>query len=143
MNYLLYQPAVLTEPDAVYKNGSLLTDSDERGKVYDEIVSLSLKSGSNQYPWVGKVDDMFFVRGLFDANDEKGRTLAFLFASDSLDFKKELKSVASTIGYKVKDDTYASIDSFRNQPKRSLMTTLVLSCIAIVILTILIISKCN
>ena len=144
MNYLLYQPALLSEPDVVYKDGSLLTEPTERGETYDKIVRLFEKAGHAQYPWVGKVDGLFVVRGLFSAKDEKGRVLAFLFASDQEDFKEELKTLASTVGYAVSDETYASIDFFRVRTKKiTLVILTALSLVALVCFTLILVSKCE
>ena len=144
MNYLLFQPAILTEPDAVYKNGTLLSNSDERGKAYDEIVNLSLSTGNSQYPWVGKVDGFFFVRGLFDATDEKGRTLSFLFASNNESFKDELESVSATIGYAIKDETRDAIYSFKKKSNRTIKVLLAsIFCGLLLCFILFIIKKCS
>ena len=140
MNYLLYQPALLSEPDVVYKNSSLLTEPKEREEIYGKIVRLFEKTGHAQYPWVGKVDGLYVVRGLFSSRDEQGRVLAFLFASDQKDFKGELKSLASTVGYDVTDETYASVDSFRDKAKKkSLAIVTALFVVALVCLTLILI----
>ena len=87
------------------------------------------------------MDGLFVVRGLFSAKDEQGRVLAFLFASDQKDFKDELQSLASTVGYAVSDETYASIDSFRDRTKKK--TLAILTALALVCFTLILVSKCK
>lgn len=140
MNYFLYQPALLSEPDVVCKNNSLLTEPKEREETYDKIVRLFEKTGPAQYPWVGKIEGLYVVRGLFSAKDELGRVLVFLFASDQKDFKGELKSLAAIVGYDVTDETYASIDSFRDKAKKkSLAIVAALFVVALVCLTLILV----
>lgn len=112
MNFLLYQPALLSEPDKVYLNGTLLEDTSKRREVYDTIVSLFNSIGTKTYPWFGKAGDFYVLRGLFDAKDEKGRTLSFLFASDNVNYQEELTSISKTIGYNVDSKTWIAIDDF-------------------------------
>ena len=112
MNYLLFQPASITEPDRVYRNGKLLEQSSERSQEYDTIVALFRKGGQSSYPWIGKVRSFYLVRGLFDAKDEAGRTLSFLFASDNDVFKNELIDIADSINFSVDAQTYQAIDKF-------------------------------
>ena len=112
MNYLLFQPASITEPDRVYRNGKLLEQSSERSQEYDTIVALFRKGGQSSYPWIGKVRSFYLVRGLFDAKDEAGRTLSFRFASDNDVFKNELIDIADSINFSVDSQTYQAIEEF-------------------------------
>lgn len=145
MNYLLFQPASLSEPDKVYFNGKLVEDISKRRKVYDKIVSLFNDVGINSYPWFGRDGDYFVLRGLFDAKDEKGRTLSFLFASDSSNYEVDLKNLSKTIGYNVDAQTLASIDNFINRPakKKSIIKYVSLAIVGIVLLITLIALLCN
>ena len=104
MNILLYQPATIAEEDQIYLNGKLLPDSSERTEMYDRIVSI-FKTVKSKYPLVCKTNGLFVVRGLFDAEDEKGRKLSFIFMSDSKEFLEEILSVTKTVGYEVAPST--------------------------------------
>ena len=112
MYFFLYQPASLIEPDMVYYNGVLIDDSYQRGEVYDRIVAIFNKVNNNTYPWLGKTGKFYTMRGLFDVKDEKGRNLAFLFASDNPDFSKELAGMYQVIGYDATQSTKDTVDEF-------------------------------
>lgn len=141
MNYLLFQPALLSEPDKVYLNGKLVEDISERREVYDKIVSLFNSIGGKTYPWFGKAGVFFVLRGLFDVKDEKGRTLSFLFASDNENYQDELKSISKTIGYNIDQSTLNIIDNPSNylEKKRSIFKyiCIFLTIISIVLITII------
>ena len=100
MNILLYQPATIAEEDHLYLNGKLLPDSSERTEMYDRIVSI-FKTVKSKYPLVCKTNGLFVVRGLFDAEDEKGRKLSFIFMS------------TKTVGYEVAPSTITYIQKFK------------------------------
>ena len=112
MNILLYQPATIAEEDQIYLNGKLLPDSLERTEMYDRIVSI-FKTVKSKYPLVCKTNGLFVVRGLFDAVDEKGRKLSFIFMSDSKEFLEEILSVTKTVGYEVAPSTITYIQKFK------------------------------
>lgn len=138
MNILFYQPAVLSEKDKVYYNGELLSENPQRMQYYDRIVSI-FKDVKSTYPFVGKAKGLYVIRGLFDATDEKGRQLAFLFASDSRDYLEELKHVTGIVGYSVTQSTLKSIDVFRhNQKTHQNCVISVFSIILLAIITFLI-----
>lgn len=144
MNYLLFQPATLSEPDRVYLNGELIEDSLKRSEVYDKIVSIFKKTNSSGYPWFGKSGAYYVLRGLFESKDELGRTLSFLFASDGQDFIDELSSISKTVGYKVDAQTMSTIDGFSTQSsnKKSMFLCISLAII-LVLLIIIILLLCN
>lgn len=112
MNFLLFQPASLSEPDKVFYNGELIIDNTARGEIYDTIVSIFNKISTNSYPWFGKSGQFYVLRGLFEAKDETGRTLSFLFASDSENYQEELSTLSRIIGYKIDAQTLDSIVEF-------------------------------
>ena len=136
MNYFLFQPASLTEPDRVYRNGELLEQSSDRSQVYDKIVSLFRKGGQSSYPWIGKVRSFYLVRGLFDAKDEAGRTLSFLFASDNDVFKNDLIDIADSIHFSVDSQTYQAIDEFLSSREKKKKTWKIISLFLIVVFLI-------
>ena len=139
MNILLYQPATIAEEDQIYLNGKLLPDSLERTEMYDRIVSI-FKTVKSKYPLVCKTNGLFVVRGLFDAVDEKGRKLSFIFMSDSKEFLEEILSVTKTVGYEVAPSTITYIQKFKHACK--IKTYLVVILLAITFLaTITILCK--
>lgn len=140
MNCLLYQPALLSEPDKVYLNGTLVEDTSKRREVYDKIVSLSNSIGTKTYPWFGKAGGFFVLRGLFDIKDEKGRTLSFLFVSDNVNYLHELKSISKTIGYNIDHSTLSIIEEFSDHIEKTKSVFLFVSLTIISILLITIIS---
>lgn len=139
MNYLLFQPASLLEPDKVYLNGRLVEDVSKRREVYDKIVLLFNSIGTKTYPWFGKAGGFFVLRGLFDVKDEKGRTLPFLFASDNENFQDELKSLSIKVGYNIDRSTLNIIDNPSNylEKKRSIFKYIFLTILSIVLITII------
>lgn len=145
MNYFLYQPASLTEPDKVYFNGVLIDDAAKRGEVYDKIVAIFNKLGNNTYPWFGKSGTFYVLRGLFETRDEKGRTLSFLFASDSPLFRKELEAISKAIGYSITKNTNDTIaDFFINESKKkSAIKYISFAAIGIILITIISLLLCN
>ena len=139
MNILLYQPATIAEEDQIYLNGKLLPDSSERTEMYDRIVSI-FKTVKSKYPLVCKTNGLFVVRGLFDAVDEKGRKLSFIFMSDSKEFLEEILSVTKTVGYEIAPSTITYIKKFKHACK--IKTYLVVILLAITFLaTITILCK--
>ncbi len=143
MNFLLFQPEILTDDDRVYKNGQLLNGSPEYSATYDKIVSLFEKVGNNNYPWLGKYDGFYVVRGLFNKKDEKGRTLSFLFASNSNDVKTELQELSCKIGYEVSDSTFQTIDHFMGSAKKKQLINRIAIPVSIILLITLIILLCS
>lgn len=145
MYYLLYQPASLTEPDKVYLNGALINDAAKRGEVYDKIVAIFNRIGNNNYPWFGKSGTFYVLRGLFEARDEKGRTLSFLFASDSLNFRKELDDISKTIGYGITKSTYDTVEDFcvKDAKRKSAIKYISFSVIGIIVVTIISLLLCS
>lgn len=143
MNYLLFQPEVLTEKDRVYKNGKLINDSSEFSSTYDFVVKLVEEAGSNNYPWIGKIKGYYVVRGLFNVKDEKGRTLSFLFVSDSCDFKSELQEIAQKIEKEVSNKTYQAIDTFIDYNKKKHRLVRIAVPVFLAFIIILIISLCS
>lgn len=118
MNLLLFQPAVLTENDKVFRDGVLLTQFYEREDAYQTIVTLFNGVDNNQYPWMGKVGDFYLIRGLFNDVDEKGRRLSFLFASNDESFWEDLNSVVNSIDQTISDNTELIIASYLEKSKK-------------------------
>ena len=110
MNYLLFQPAILSEADKVFLNGEIIEDPTRKSEVYDCIVSIFNHVKTNNYPYFDKVGNYYVIRGLFEAKDEKGRVLSFLFASDSENYCEELSNVSKIIGLKIDTKTLAAIN---------------------------------
>ncbi|MBR6869761.1 MAG: hypothetical protein IKM93_08095 [Bacteroidales bacterium] len=139
MNYLLYQPAILADADRVYLNGDLVEEAPRRSEVYDTIVSLFNKMDNSLYPSLDKVDGFYLLRGLFDAKDEKGRTLSFLFASDSDKCIDELSAIAKTIGYRIDASTLNKTEAFlqRNKKNRDAVKYISLTLLGVIIILIL------
>lgn len=145
MNYLLYQPASLTEPDKVYLNGFLIEDATKRGEIYDKIVAIFNRLGNNTYPWIGKSESFYVLRGLFEARDEKGRTLSFLFASDSPNFRKELDDISKTIGYGITKSTNDTVKDFciKDAKRKSAIKYISFTTIGIIVVTIISLLLCS
>ena len=118
MNLLLFQPAVLSEDDKVFRDGVLLTRFEEREDAYQTLVRLFDGVDNDQYPWIGKVGDFYLLRGLFNEEDEKGRRLSFLFASDNESYWEELNSVVSDIDLTLSDNTESLVSSFLEKSKK-------------------------
>ena len=64
MNYFLYQPPRLNESDVVYCNAELITDSRKRAEVYDKITEIYNGVRSKSYPWFGKKNGYYVLKGL-------------------------------------------------------------------------------
>lgn len=143
MNYLLFQPEALAEKDRVYKNGQRLENYTEYSSTYNQIVTLFEKAGHSSYPWMGKYVGYYVVRGLFKETDEKGRTLSFLFASDSKDIKEELLTLSDRIGYVVSESTVQTIDAFLSSSNKRKGLYIIALPISLIILITIIISLCN
>ena len=134
MNILFYQPAVLSEEDKVYFNGELLSENSKKLEIIEQIGSI-FRGVKSTYPLVGKAKGLYVVRRLFDATDEKGRQLAFLFTSDSRDFLEELKHATAIVGYSISQSTLKSIDDFHSNQKTK--QTLVIGVFSIIFLTLI------
>lgn len=113
MHYLLYQPAILTDQDCVYFNGKLIEEPEQRTDIYDKILELTMPVSSSPYPWIGKCKKNIVLHGCFNAVDEKGRTLGFIFTTDNEDFTDELSLCCANIGYALTENTILVIESFK------------------------------
>lgn len=143
MNYLLFQPEVLTEKTRVYKDGQLLNNTKEYNATYERIISLFERAGNPNYPWMGKYAGFYVLRGLFNTKDEEGRILPFLYATNSNDVKNEVQEISSKIGHEVASATYQTIESFAKSTKNKRLTIIIAISTIIVILVSLIIILCN
>lgn len=143
MNYLLFQPEVLTDKDRVYRNGQLLNETKEYSATYNRIVSLFEKAGNYNYPWMGKYAGFYVLRGLFNRKDEKGRTLSFLYASNSMDVKAELQELSCKIGYEVSGATYQTIEGFMESARKKRLIGKIAIPVSFVLLITLIVLLCS
>lgn len=140
MDILLYQPAIFSEEDKVYFNGQLVLDQDKSSEAYSRIVSI-FKNVKNTYPYTAKINGLYVIRGLFDAIDEKGRTMTFIFASDSDDYSDQVLNVTQSIGYPISKSTLKCINDFKHN--RKLKQSIFISLITILVSTLLIYLLCK
>ena len=142
MNYLLFQPEILTNKDRVYKNGQLLNETKDYSATYDMMVSLFENAGNASCPWMGRHSGLYVLRGFFNTKDEKGRMLSFLYASNGKDVKDELKKLSCQIGYEVAGSTYQTVDRYMELAKKKRLTS-IFAIISIVVIISLTIILCN
>lgn len=132
---MLYQPALFSEKDCVYKDSILIEEEPKRTEIYDRILQLSNIVSGKQSPIIKQSRQYVVLKGQFNAQDEKGRRLAFLFVTDNEDVKGELNAICSQIGYTLAVSTVSAIDSFQYQKKNKQHLVYALSAVGICLIT--------
>lgn len=144
MHYLLYQPAILTDRDCVFFNGNLIEESEQRTEIYDRILEITMPVSSAPYPWIGKCANNIVLHGCFNAVDEKGRTLGFIFTTDNEDFTDELALCCTNIGYSLTDNTISAINTYINSlafKKKCIKYSIIIVSILVLLIIILLLCR--
>lgn len=141
-NIFWYQPAKLSEADVIILNDNKLVDNIERSKAFALQKSLAEKVVGKKRHWYGKVDGYFFVKGMLDETDERGRKLSFVFVSDEIDAKSALYRALNIAGKSVDETTAACLNkepsvAYKN---KIFIAGIIALC---VIIAILIAANCN
>lgn len=119
MNYFIYQPPRLDDADIIYCNAELINDSRKRVEVYSMIAKIHDEVRLKSYPWFGKKNGYYVLKGLFNAKDEKGRTMSFFFASNDDDYENILACIAEKIGYDIGLSTQQLMEDYLKEKKRN------------------------
>ncbi len=137
---LWYQPEKLNEPDVVVFNGKRLPEGDECSARFDQLYEISSKAIKHRTPWCGKVEGYYFVKGYFDARDEKGRLLPFMFISSAgRDGKIALDRELNALGYRMTADTIRAI---KRQARLPLFAAIAVTMVIVALLAYLM-TSCN
>ncbi|MDO4189697.1 MAG: hypothetical protein Q4D29_11995 [Lachnospiraceae bacterium] len=137
MNILWYQSPKISDRDIVSLNGQILSSKIERFKYFNIIKSLSDKALDFKKPWCGRLEGMFFVKGYFDARDEKGRLMSFMFMSDETNGRSALMRELEIIGYTMTTETRKCV--FKTDSTTTVIY-IIMVIIGLLILTILLIN---
>ena len=138
MNCFLFFLASLNESDVVYLNCELVKDPTKRSELYSNIGKIFSKTG-NSYPLFCKKGKFYLLRGLFDAKDDKGRILPFLFASTEANYKSEVLNIAESIGYKISSSTIDAIQAYIKKRKIIMITSLSLLFLLMVVVLLIVV----
>ena len=104
-NILWYQPEKLNDDDVIVVNGDKISNGSDFTEYFQELKVLSDKAIKHNTPWCGYISNTFFVKGYFDAVDEHGRNLVFMFLSQESDGIQELYKTADLLGYHLNTET--------------------------------------
>ena len=126
-NILWYQSANLLDQDVVIYNGKTLDVGLERTEAFSKLKKISEKVIGKKRPWCGKVDNYFFVKGSFEAKDERGRNLIFLFVSDALDGKQALVNTLQSSGQQMTQKTQNSLNTSNKHWKEVAICVLIVA----------------
>lgn len=133
-NILWYQPANLKDADVIACNGEVINDNLMRSLLFKELKSVASNVMRFERPWCGNVDGHYFVKGSFDAMDERGRTLSFTYMSDMLDNKDGLIKDVKTLGFTLDKKTQDCISKTSRY-----ITYKVIGCVFIILVVLFII----
>lgn len=104
-NILWYQPEKLNDDDVIVVNGEKISTGNAYTEYFRELKLLSDKAIKYNSPWCGNISNTFFVKGYFDAVDEHGRNLVFMFLSQESDGRQELYKTIDLLGYHLTTET--------------------------------------
>lgn len=104
-NILWYQPEKLNDDDVIIVNGNRISRGNDFTEYFRELKLLSDKAIKYNSPWCGYLSNTFFVKGYFDAVDEHGRNLVFMFLSEERDGIQELYKTIDLLGYHLTNET--------------------------------------
>jgi len=76
--YLMYQSANLSDEEYISVNGKRVHDA-EANNVVKEILAIASSHSNESSPWAGINGNTFFMKGFFNAKDEIGRQMTFLY----------------------------------------------------------------
>lgn len=99
--------------EVVTLNGRVLS-GDEETEVFGELTDVSFDV-REETPWCGRVKGKYFVKGILDAKDVKGRWMSFLFLSDEEDGKSALLQELKNRGYNMTAETLACVDALEQK----------------------------
>lgn len=137
---LWYQPEKLNDPDVVVFNGKRLPEGDECSARFNQLYEISSKAIKHRTPWCGMVEGYYFVKGYFDARDEKGRLLPFMFiSSGEKEGKKALERELNALGYGMTADTISAI---KRQARLPLIVAIAATVVIVALLAYLL-NSCN
>lgn len=103
--------------EVVTLNGRVLS-GDEETEVFGELTDVSFDVREHT-PWCGRVKGKYFVKGVLDAKDVKGRWMSFLFLSDEEDGKSALLQELKNRGYNMTAETLACVDALEQKKNDS------------------------
>ncbi len=115
-NILWYQTEEMFE-EVVSLNGQALSGV-EKSECFKELMDVSFDV-REETPWCGRVKGKYFVKGVLDAKDVKGRWMSFLFLSDEEDGKSALLRELNAFGYKMTAETLARVDALEQKKNDS------------------------
>ena len=115
-NILWYQTEKMFD-EVVSLNGQALSGV-EKSECFKELMDVSFDV-REETPWCGRVKGKYFVKGVLDAKDVKGRWMSFLFLSDEEDGKSALLRELNAFGYKMTAETLARVDALEQKKNDS------------------------
>ena len=80
---LWYQPERMDDQDVIIYNGERVEDALKRTEYFGIIRRQAELVLKKQKPWCGLVRGFFFMKGHLDRKDELGRTMSFMYITDS------------------------------------------------------------
>ena len=115
-NIFWYQTEKMFD-EVVSLNGQALSGV-EKSECFKELMDVSFDV-REETPWCGRVKGKYFVKGVLDAKDVKGRWMSFLFLSDEEDGKSALLRELNAFGYKMTAETLACVDALEQKKNDS------------------------
>lgn len=131
-NILWYQPETLKDNDVIVFNGNKILQKSDYSRYFQELKRISDKRIGRKAPWCGRIEGFYFVKGYFDAKDEKGRMLNFLFISNEKDGFTALTREVQNLNYKLTEETARIAKS-----KNSVIYLVTVIAIVLIIMTII------
>jgi len=150
--YLMYQSANLSDEDYISVNGRRVHDA-EANNIVKEILAIASSHSDESSPWAGITGNTFFMKGFFNASDEIGRKMTFLYVAKAensrvlkenrenirLALKEELAECDLTLS----EDSEICLSDNKTFCKSLSHAKICVALIILLALLIFIITKCN
>ncbi len=102
---LWYQPQDPKLDDIIFLNGERLKNKQDIQDNFYIICSAVNKVSNKETPWCGIVNGYFFLKGYLDMKDNVGRTMSFIYVTDSEDYESSCVAELKAAGLEMSAQT--------------------------------------
>lgn len=132
---LWYQPERMDDQDVIIYNGERVEDALKRAEHFGIIMRQAELVIKKQKPWCGKVRGFFFMKGHLDMKDELGRTMGFMYITDSPNYKEALMHELELANLSLSTSSQSCLTRKRRLPvlQKAIIAIVVFAVLAFVI----------
>lgn len=84
---LWYQHQDPKQDDVMFLNGKMLTKQCDIQENFSIISFVANKAIEKPTPWCGRINNLFFLKGFLNSNDNLGRMMSFIYITDNKDYR--------------------------------------------------------